>query len=128
RSMGISGVPVVNEAGVLLGLVSEFDLLSKAGPTAAEVMTTSVITVSAGTPIADVAHLLVNRRIRLVPVVVRGELVGVISPSDIVAIPATEWVCQVCGEAIQGDPPPGGCPCCQTSVDRFVLEEQSPGF
>ena len=38
RSKGISGVPVVDAAGTLLGLVSEFDLLAKTGSTAADVM------------------------------------------------------------------------------------------
>ncbi len=128
RSRGISGVPVIDDAGALLGLVSEFDLLGKTGSTAAEVMTTNVISVSVGTSIADVAHLLVDRRIRLLPVVVHGELVGIVSPGDVVALLATEWVCQVCGEAVRGDHSPEGCPRCHAGSDRFVLEEQSPGF
>ncbi|MEO7131590.1 MAG: CBS domain-containing protein [Dermatophilaceae bacterium] len=128
RSKGISGVPVIDAAGALLGLVSEFDLLAKTGSTAADVMTTNVISVSAGTPIADVRHLLVDRHIRRVPVVVHGELVGIVSRGDVVALLATEWVCQVCGEAVRGDHPPEMCPRCHAGSDRFVLEEQSPGF
>lgn len=128
RSKGISGVPVIDAAGALLGLVSEYDLLAKSGATAADVMTTSVISVSAGTPIADVRHLLVDRRIRRVPVVVNGELVGIVSRGDVVALLATEWVCQVCGEAVRGDHPPEVCPRCHAGSNRFVLEEQSPGF
>lgn len=128
RSKGISGVPVVDAAGVLLGLVSEFDLLAKTGSTAADVMTANVISVSVGTPIADVRHLLVDRRIHRVPVVVHGELVGVVSRGDVVALLATEWVCQVCGEAVRADHPPEACPRCHAGGDRFVLEEQSPGF
>lgn len=128
RSKGISGVPVIDAAGVLLGLVSEFDLLAKTGSTAADVMTANVISVTAGTPIADVRHLLVDRRIRRVPVVVHGELVGIVSRGDVVALLATEWVCQVCGEAVRGDHPSGVCPRCHAEGNRFVLVEQSPGF
>ncbi|MDN5764890.1 MAG: CBS domain-containing protein [Humibacillus sp.] len=128
RSKEISGVPVIDAAGALLGLVSEYDLLAKSGATAADVMTTSVISVSAGTPIADVRHLLVDRRIRRVPVVVNGELVGIVSRGDVVALLATEWVCQVCGEAVRGDHPPEVCPRCHAGSNRFVLEDQSPGF
>lgn len=127
-SKGISGVPVIDAAGALLGLVNKLDLLAKTGSTAAEVMTTNVISVSTGTPIADVRYLLVDRRIRLLPVVVDGELVGIVSPGDVLALLATEWVCQVCGEAIRGDNPPEGCPRCHAGIDCFVLEEQSPGF
>ncbi|MDO5739844.1 MAG: CBS domain-containing protein [Ornithinimicrobium sp.] len=128
RSKGISGVPVIDAAGALLGLVSEFDLLAKSGATAADVMTTSVISVSAGTPIADVRHLLVDRHFRRVPVVVQGELVGIVSRGDVVALLATEWVCRACGEAVRGDHPSEVCPRCHAGSDRFVLEEQSPGF
>ncbi len=128
RAKGISGVPVVDAAGTLLGLVSEFDLLAKTGSTAADVMTSNVISVSADTPIADVRHLLVDRHIRRVPVVVHGELVGIVSRGDVVALLATEWVCQVCGEAVRGDHPPEACPRCQDGSNQFVLEEQSPGF
>lgn len=128
RSKDISGVPVVDTAGTLLGLVSEYDLLAKTGESARDVMTTSVISVSADTAIADVRHLLVDRRIRRVPVVVQGQLVGIVSRGDVVALLATEWVCQVCGEAVRGDHPPERCPRCHSSGDHFVLEEQSPGF
>lgn len=124
----ISGVPVVDGDGVLLGLVSEHDLLARSGTSAADVMTTSVISVSADTPISDVRHLLVDRRIRRVPVVVRGRLAGIVSRGDVVALLATEWVCQSCGEAVRGDHPPASCPRCHAASERFVLVEQSPGF
>ncbi len=127
RTHRISAVPVVGRGGALSGLVSEYDLLARSGSTAADVMTGSVISVSTGTPISDVRHLLVDRRIRRVPVVDSGELVGIVSRGDVVALLATEWVCQVCGESVRGDHPPESCPRCHSGSDRFELVEQSPG-
>ena len=124
---GISAAPVVDADGRLLGLVSEFDLLAKEGRTAREVMTTAVITVSAATPVDDVRHLLIERRIRRVPVVDGGRLVGIVSRRDVIALLATEWVCPVCGEAVRGEHRPEVCPKCNAAGERFVLQEQPPG-
>ena len=124
---GISAAPVVDEQGRLLGLVSEFDLLSKPGGVARELMTTALITVSVATPVEDVRHLLVERRIRRVPVVGEGRLVGIVSRRDVIALMATEWVCPVCGEAVRGEDRPAACPKCSAAGERFVLQEQLPG-
>jgi CBS domain-containing protein len=124
---GISAVPVVDEAGVLLGLVSEFDLLARHGGSARDLMTTALISVSVDSPVDDVRHLLIDRRIRRVPVLRAGRLVGIVSRRDVIALMATEWVCQVCGEPMRGERPPAACPKCQASSDRFVLQEQPPG-
>jgi CBS-domain-containing membrane protein len=123
----ISAAPVVDDAGVLLGVVSEFDLLAKPGGTARELMTTAVIAVSAATSVEDVRHLLIDRRIRRVPVLQEGRLVGIVSRRDVIALLATEWVCQVCGEPVRGEHAPDACPKCGASADRFVLQEQPPG-
>jgi CBS domain-containing protein len=123
----ISAAPVVDETGNVLGLVSEHDLLAKPGGTASELMTTAVISISTDCPVNDIRHLLVERRIRRVPVLQDGRLVGVGSRRDVVATMATEWVCQVCGEPVRGDQPPIACPKCSADRERFVLQEQSPG-
>jgi CBS-domain-containing membrane protein len=124
---GISAVPVVDGAGSVLGLVSEFDLLAKVGGTAGELMTTAVITVSDTTPVEDVRHLLIERRIRRVPVLRAGRLVGIASRRDVIALLATEWVCPVCGESVRGAERPAVCPKCHGAGDRFDLQEQPPG-
>lgn len=128
RANRISAVPVVGPNGALVGLVSEFDLLARPGGSAGDVMTTDVISVSPDSAISDVRHLLVERRIHRVPVVSGGEIVGIVSRADVVALLATEWVCQACGEAVRSDHPPARCPRCDAGSDRFVLVEQSPGF
>jgi CBS domain-containing protein len=123
----IGGVPVVDDNAAVLGVVSEYDLLAKSGTTAGEVMTTAVVTVSGDTPIEDVRYLLVDRRIRRVPVLAAGRLVGIVSRGDVVALMATEWVCEVCGEPVRGEHPPRACPKCHADAGRFALQEQPPG-
>lgn len=123
----ISAVPVVNHAGALLGLVSEHDLLSKTGAVASDLMTTAVISVTVDTAADDIRHLLLSRRIRRVPVMREGRLVGIVSRHDLVAMMATEWVCQVCGEPVRGEHPPDMCPKCHAGSGQFVLQEQPPG-
>ena len=47
-----------------------------------EIMTKKVITVTPETPIAEAAQLLLNRRIGALPVLKEGEVVGIISETD----------------------------------------------
>ena len=121
-----SGVPVVDAAGAVLGLVSERDLLARSGRTAREVMTTSVISVTTDTDIAQVRRMLVDAPIRRLPVLQAGRLVGIISRHDLVGR-MVEWACGVCGETVRGAQPPIVCPKCGGGSDRFVLQEQPPG-
>lgn len=127
RRHRIRAVPVVDEAGAVVGLVSEYDLMAKAGATAREVMTTAVVSVTEDTSVDDVRHLLVDRRFGRVPVLSGGRLVGIVSRSDVVALLATEWVCGSCGEPVRGERPPETCPKCLCDGERFALQEQPPG-
>jgi CBS domain-containing protein len=127
RENRISGVPVVNAEGTVVGLVSEYDLLARGGGTAGEVMTASVISVSEDTDVDDVRHLLIERRIRRVPVISGQRLAGIVSRGDVVALLTTEWVCQVCGEAARGQHPPSQCPKCHGGHERFVMQDPCPG-
>lgn len=122
----ISAVPVVDDSGSVVGLVSEFDLLSRSGAAAQDVMTTAVVSVTPETGVDDVRHLLVDRKFRRVPVLDGGRLVGIVSRGDVVALMATEWVCEVCGESVRGGVAPERCPKCN-ATGRFVLQEQPPG-
>jgi CBS domain-containing protein len=123
----ISAVPVVDATQHVMGLVSEHDLLAKTGMTAADIMTAAVISVTADTDISDVRQLLVNQRIRRLPVLEHGRLIGIVSRSDVVALMTTEWVCRACGESIRGEQPPLRCPKCRADTDQFALQEQPPG-
>lgn len=116
----ISGVPVVNAEGELLGIVSESDLLHRAelgterkrkwwlslfgdpdqmardfakthGFKAQDVMTRSVVSVSEDTDIKEVANTLDTQRVKRLPVIRDGKLVGIITRSDLVrALSRTE--------------------------------------
>ena len=79
----ISGLPVLNRTGKLIGLVTEYDLISKQGHTVADIMSRAVISVTEDTDVEEVAHVLTNRRIRRVPVVSGDQLVGIVSRYDV---------------------------------------------
>lgn len=114
RSM--SGVPVTDEDGMLVGIVTEVDLIRclfndktadhgfiakllgnhdwqarrytrTHGRIAADVMTaTPLYTVNEDTPVADVAAILAEQNIRRLPVVRSGRLVGIVSRVDLLRV------------------------------------------
>jgi CBS domain-containing protein len=123
----ISAVPVIDASGAVVGLISELDLISRAGPTARDVMSPGIVSVTEDTDVDTVRQLLVDRRIRRVPVLSGGRLVGVVSRADLVALIAMEWVCEVCGTQARGERPPASCPTCAADTVRFVHLQQPPG-
>jgi CBS domain-containing protein len=81
----ISGMPVVDDQGQILGVVSEADIISKRGATVADIMTSPVISVTEAATAKEVAVLLTEERIKRVPVVRDGKLVGLIGRSNVVS-------------------------------------------
>ncbi len=108
----ISALPVTDEAGRLVGLVSEADLLVKEGyphgaedaglvdaaryrgrlgkapgTCAGEVMTEPVITIPLGTTVVAASRLMVRLGVRRLPVVdARGKLVGIVTRGDLLKL------------------------------------------
>ena len=123
----ISAVPVRSADGAVVGLISEFDLLSREGSTAREVMTPGVISVTEDTDVEEVRYLLIERRIRRVPVLSGPNLVGIVSRSDIVRELTMHWICESCGEMTRSKEPPERCWKCG-AADRFRHERQHPGM
>ena len=109
----ISGVPVVDEGGAVLGVVSEADFLVKEqgadsirhrrlarflgesgesrvqlakleAVTAGQAMTTPAITVGSQQRISEAAALMTARKVNRLPVVDDGRLVGIVSRADLV--------------------------------------------
>jgi CBS domain-containing protein len=109
---GISAVPVVDRAGKLVGIVSEGDLLRRVeanterrpsrwlemvssnaelareyirsrGRMAFEIMTRDVATATESTPVRDIVDLMEARRIKRVPVVRDGVVIGVVSRANL---------------------------------------------
>jgi CBS domain-containing protein len=110
----ISGLPVTDSKGALLGIITESDLLRRAetgtekgharwvsfligpgrlaqeyvhthGRRVGEVMTERVFTVTAETPLADLVALMETKHVKRVPVVDQGRLVGIVSRADVMA-------------------------------------------
>jgi len=111
----ISGAPVVDKDGSILGIVSEYDLIARVGTTVREVMTRDVVSVPTQATIDRVRAILVTQRLKRVPVTAEAKLVGLISRADLVRELAYRWQCKRCGNLIRGRRPPGGCPRCGAS-------------
>ena len=100
REEHVRRFPVVDQRGKLIGIVSERDLLH-AAPSAAtslsiweinyliskitveEVMTREVITISEDTPLEEAARIMADKKIGGLPVVRKGEVVGIITETDL---------------------------------------------
>jgi CBS domain-containing protein len=80
----ISGMPVLDESGALIGIVSEADVIGKQGVTVGDIMTPDVVGAPGSTPIEQIAALMAERRIKRVPVVEDDVLKGMVSRADIV--------------------------------------------
>ena len=125
-SKRITGAPVVGGDGMVVGIVSEVDVFSKKGAVAKDIMSTHVISVTEDTGIDEAARLLAGERIRRVPVIKRGKMVGLLSRSDVLDFFAkTRWTCNVCGRWERGLERPERCFSC-SSTD-IHLERADPG-
>jgi CBS domain-containing protein len=123
----ISGVPVVGPNDEPIGVVSELDVLSREGTTAQEIMSSGVISVTEETPAEEVVEILRSKRVRRVPVVSNGKIIGIVSRSDLIRLFAlTRWTCNDCGYFTRGFSKPDKCSQCGgTSIS---LEREPPGM
>lgn len=109
----VSALPVVDEEGELVGVLSEADLVHRVeigtekhrpwwleavagastlaqefakshGRKVGEVMTTNVVSASPETPLTEIATLLERHRIKRVPIAEDGKLVGVVSRANLI--------------------------------------------
>lgn len=109
----ISGLPVVDASGKVIGVLSEGDLLAKErrpgavahrplarlfgesaetrsllakaeATTAGEAMTSPALTIEASQPVDAAASLMMERKVNRLPVTEGGRLVGIVTRSDIV--------------------------------------------
>src|SRR6476661_3454853 len=88
-SQSISGLPVTDDDGRLVGVITEFALLAITydkrvkNHTVSQHMTREVITVDVNDPISRIADLCIVHRVRRVPVMQNGRLIGVIARRDV---------------------------------------------
>jgi CBS domain-containing protein len=91
---GISGAPVIDAEGRMLGVLSEFDCIREVASgqyhedhdskyTAADLMTREVHTLGPDTDLFGVASQMVAHRVRRLPVVEDGKVIGQISRRDV---------------------------------------------
>lgn len=86
----ISGLPIVDDDDNLVGIVTEHDVVNfalsghAADTTAEEVMTKKVETYTPDALVVEIVNYFAAHRIRRVPVVEGGKVVGIISRRDIV--------------------------------------------
>src|SRR5260370_24021633 len=123
----ISGLPVVNNDHVVVGVVTEYDVIGKEGQTVGEIMTRGVISVTPDTDLEEVSHILVHQRIKRLPVIDQGKLVGIVSRADLVKEVALRWVCPVCGEMVHSEEQPERCPRCGAQQVAASFESAAPG-
>jgi CBS domain-containing protein len=105
---GVSGLPVLDDAGRICGILTEGDLLEQSavnaprpapeqhdeaffrsylvthGRTVGDCMTHKVVTAGPDMPLFNLVALMRNNKIKRLPVVERGRLVGIVSRRDVI--------------------------------------------
>ncbi|HEY8644032.1 MAG TPA: CBS domain-containing protein [Candidatus Dormibacteraeota bacterium] len=122
----ITGAPVLGAHGEVVGIVSELDVFSRRGETAKDIMSPNVISITEDTTIVEAAALFAGERIRRLPVLSKGKMVGLLSRSDVLDFfTHSHWTCRRCGHGQRGLQAPESCRHC--SGTDFVLERTQPG-
>ena len=85
----VGSIPVCNDLGEALGIITDRDIVLRSVASASQkyyagdIMSTNVVTVTPETSIHDAALLFAKHKIRRLPVVSGGKLVGVLSLGDL---------------------------------------------
>ena len=85
-----SGMPVTDDRGHIIGVVTEFDLIKamQAGKelnktAAEEIMTTEVTTADIDTPVSELIKIMTDKHVIRLPITAKGKLVGVVARCDL---------------------------------------------
>ncbi len=97
-SKKLSGAPVLDGRGKLVGIISEFDCMKVVVASSfhqegrpgerlvKELMTRDLHGISPDTDLYTIAHIFIAHRIRRVPVLEYGELAGIVSRRDVLRV------------------------------------------
>ncbi len=148
-SARVSGMPVVDAEGRLVGVVSEGDFLHRAeigaakrkprwiefllgpgdiaesyvlshGRKVCEVMTRDVATVEESAPLTEIVEIMEKRRVKRLPVVSGEHLVGIITRADLL---------RALSAAFAAKPAPTPAECTDKAIlDRLMAELKAQGF
>jgi CBS-domain-containing membrane protein len=125
RERQITGLPVLDERDRVVGVVSDIDIVSRRGAVASDIMSPEVISVTTETDAEAVVAIMANRRIRRVPVLAEGQLVGIVSRTDLVRLfQVTRWACDRCGYFERGFTRPTVCSACSSTDITLQRENQ----
>ena len=92
KSEGVGAMVVVDRSGHLAGIVSERDVArgiadhgaKVPGMLVTDLMTKAVVTCSPDDTVANISRIMTQRRIRHLPVMKEGSLVGIVSIGDVI--------------------------------------------
>jgi CBS domain-containing protein len=96
----LSGAPVTDQVGNLVGILTERDCMqialgagyySEDGGHVANFMSPDVVTVDANTPVTEVAECFASSNFRRLPVMEQGRLIGIISRRDVLKQLEVAW-------------------------------------
>jgi CBS-domain-containing membrane protein len=153
RRHRVSALPVVDDDTRLIGIVSEADLLAKEalngshggvmadrlphrerekadGVTAADLMTRLTVTITPGDTVEQAARLMYHLRVKRLPVVdPGGQLVGIVSRSDLLAVydrPDDVILAEITDDVIQREMLIDPAPFAVTVINGIVTIQGSP--
>jgi predicted transcriptional regulator len=85
-----SGMPVTDDEGTVIGVVTELDILNAVlggkelvKITANDIMTSDPVTVDVSTPLTELVKIMKEKNIIRLPVTENGKLVGIVARCDI---------------------------------------------
>jgi CBS domain-containing protein len=88
-SCNVSGFPIINDDGAVIGIVSERDFVSLVanvvtGKRVADIMSRDLVTVGPDTKVEEAARVMIANDFTRIPIVQEGVMLGVVTTSDIV--------------------------------------------
>ncbi len=85
-----SGMPVTDDSGRVIGMVTEYDLLGNlcegkelSKLTAEDIMSENTITADVNTPLREILNIMLDKNIIRLPITEEGRLVGIVARCDI---------------------------------------------